>query len=939
MTSRHADQHSITGPKTNSNGFLRHLLLGVSASALTLFMAGTAGAATDAPATPVAATPDEALDEIVVSGYRRSLEDAIALKRDASQIVEAVSAEDIGKLPDNSIAESLARLPGLTAQRVDGRDQVISIRGMGPDFSTTLLNGREQVSTGNNRAVEFDQYPSELLDGVVVYKTPQAGIVSQGLAGTVDMRTVRPLEYGKTVYAISARGEVATSGALNSGTSNLGYRVNGTYVDQNDLKTLGWMIGVSRIDSPTEIKQWQSWGYPSAASGSSAVALGGAKALVNSDDLQRTGVTATLEYQPVSNFTSTLDGYYSKFREDQIIRGVEMPLLWGGLNLQPGYTTAGGVVTNGQFDGVKAVVRNNENLRDADLYSLGWNNTYTAGSWTIVSDISHSEISRKDDVLEMYAGTGRVGSGATDNVGFNTSGSGLPSLANTLNYADPGVIKLTSPQGWGSNIIPGGQDGYLNIPTVKDQLSALRLSVEKEFSGGIKSIEIGSNFTTRQKSLTANEYFLGLKANAADPTSMTNVAVPSNLLLAPTSLGMFGLGNTLSFNPLGMAYSGLYNLTRNPDADTVTKSWVVSEDALTNYVKANIDTPLSSSVTLTGNIGVQIVSTYQSSSGTGALGGATGGSSNAALSLQQVKAGADYTNVLPSVNLAFNLPDSNVIRVGMAREMARARMDQMAASINYGYNATYAGSGDLSHSPWSGSGGNPKLRPWMADAVDVSYENYFAPDAYFALAGYIKRLENYIYQANLPYNFAGFNYTGGTAPLLNQGLVSIPENGQGGRIKGFEVTLSLPGHLFTPLLDGFGVISSFSYTESSIDPFHTGGGQPLPGLSRDVYDVTVYYEKSGFSARTSLRHRSSYLSEVAGFGDGRTYNYAAGETLLDAQVGYDFQDGTLRGLSIMLQGSNLTNEPFITYQNGDKRQVLDYEEYGPRVMFGVSYKY
>ena len=119
-----------------------------------------------------------------------------------TSMVEAVSAEEIGKLPDVSIAESIARLPGLTAQRVAGRAQIVSVRGFSPDFTTVLLNGRQQASSGYNRAVEFDQYPSELLGSVVVYKTPDAEISGMGLAGTVDLRTIRPLDYGKTTIAL-----------------------------------------------------------------------------------------------------------------------------------------------------------------------------------------------------------------------------------------------------------------------------------------------------------------------------------------------------------------------------------------------------------------------------------------------------------------------------------------------------------------------------------------------------------------------------------------------------------------------------------------------------------------------------------------------------------------------------------------------------------------
>ncbi|HRN62634.1 MAG TPA: TonB-dependent receptor plug domain-containing protein, partial [Luteimonas sp.] len=140
-----------------------------------------------APADPEATD----LDAVRVTGIRSAIATAIELKSDSTSIVEVVSAEDIGKLPDISIADSISRLPGLTMQRVDGRAQVIHIRGMSEQFGGTLLNGREQVSTGGSRGVELDQYPAELINGVVVYKTPDATLLGQGLSGTIDMQSIR----------------------------------------------------------------------------------------------------------------------------------------------------------------------------------------------------------------------------------------------------------------------------------------------------------------------------------------------------------------------------------------------------------------------------------------------------------------------------------------------------------------------------------------------------------------------------------------------------------------------------------------------------------------------------------------------------------------------------------------------------------------------------
>ena len=887
--------------------------------------------------------------DIVVTGFRSSLRNAIQTKRTSDQIVESISAEDIGKLPDNSIAESIARLPGITAQRLNGRDSVISIRGLAPDFTTTLLNGREQVSTGDNRSAEFDQYPSELISGVVVYKTPEAGLVGQGLAGTVDLRTIRPLDYHTRVLSFNARGEEQ----LLNGSNDSGYRVSGTYIDQFLDGKLGVSVGVAHEESPNLQTRFNDYGFTTNHTGTNYLAPGGVVIEAYGGSLERTGVAATVQYRPNSHFTNTVDVYYSDFTNLLTYHGIEQGLAYGGgpngtfPQLQPGYTTDGKFITAGTYNNVYTVQRNDLNRRQANLLSIGYNADWNDGPWHAIADVSYSGVRRRDKLAETYSGTGRNFAGAPDTVGFTLAPDGQINLTETANHADTSRIFLTSPQGWGSDVVPGGQDGYLNAPLVRDQLLAYRGSIARTVDEwGIHSIEFGGNFTHRFKSYTPDQYFLGLNADLADPNHATNVAFPTNLLSTPVDLGFAGLGPSVNADPEGLLSSGLYSFLRNPNADVATAAWKIKEDVSTGWLKANINQPLLGG-TLTGNAGLQVVFTDQS--GVGVL--ATGAPIIARSSAND---GTNYWEPLPSINLSYRLPqDGDVIRFAVARELARARLDQLTPSINYNYSAALATSTSLATSPFGGGGGNIRLKPYISDAVDMSVEHYFGRDGYISVAGYYKYLETYIYNSSQLFDFTGYPVPAGQAqPLLRQGFVTTPQNGAGGNLYGVEVTVVTPiatllgfgdrfgMNLNAPWLDGFGISGSTSWTESTVRP---GGplnpAGPLPGQSKWVGNGTFYYEKYGFSARASVRYRSKFLGEISGFGDARTFNEAAEETIVDAQVGYTFATGRLKGLGILLQGNNLTDEPFITYENGDTRRVLSDQTYGRRILFGVSYKY
>src|SRR6185503_7943767 len=309
-----------------------------------------------AVATPPGAEPrktDDRSDQVVIlqpfqveAGFTGSLAAAAATKENASTIIEVIAPEDIGKLPDVSIADALTRLTGLTTERTNGRSQGISIRGLTGDFSTGMLNGREQVTTGLNRSVEFDQYPGELLNGVVVYKTGKANLVGQGLAGTIDMQTVKPLSKPKRTIAVSGYYEWTKMPALNAGSSNDGERANFSYVDQFADKKLGLALGYAHSDRPGQGQQFQAYGYqqlPAATDPNRPWMINGVKPYVRSSNLKRDGVMGVVEYKPSDRIHTTIDIYRSDFEEVQRLRGIEFPLLSSTVpQLQPGYTVENG---------------------------------------------------------------------------------------------------------------------------------------------------------------------------------------------------------------------------------------------------------------------------------------------------------------------------------------------------------------------------------------------------------------------------------------------------------------------------------------------------------------------------------------------------------------------------------------------------------------------
>lgn len=897
--------------------------------------------------TDIATAQESANNTVVVTGIRKGIEEAISIKKNSNSIVEAISAEDIGKLPDASVAESIARLPGVTAQRSrsSGKAADVSVRGLSPSFNGSLLNGREQASTGNARSPEFDLFPAELMGSVLIYKTPDAALVGQGLAATIDLNTLKPLDFGKRVLAASYRKQ--RTGVQSGSEEGTGDRASFSYVDQFANRTIGISLGLTKFKEDgggqQKFDSWGGWVPDVDYNGALVKAPGGFKADTETSKTNRDGASLTLQYKPNKNFKSAVDVFYSAGSNSLKKTGLEGAVAGSAGGYDPNgvltnATIVNGVATSGTFSNYKGVVRNHKESADDKLTSLGWNNELKLDEWTAVADLSYSKAVKHSKRYETTAGQpGDAASlGSISYTGFNGGNFSDVKYTTSLNYADRAVARLTDVDGWGGG--PNSpQAGYVALPDINDKVSSIRLTAKRDVNfGPIVAAQFGFNYTDRDKARTGQEGRLVVKggggyASAAMPGSATAIAGTVGLPVA-------------SFDPDG-SLGTIYELARWVDASVLAKDWTVSEKVTTAYAMGDLDGQLMG-LNYRGNFGGQFIHTNQRSSGNQVDLAKCTGITVETCPFTTATGGKSYSDFLPSLNVSFDLGKEQFLRVGMAKVLSRANMDDLRASQEFGVKTT---------GPFpilGGSGGNPELKPFSAKAFDLSYEKYFGKKGYFSVAGFYKQLDTYIYRAPRTFDFKPFVSANTPLPLSGPykgstvGLLTTPQNGNGGNIHGFEVALNIPFSLITPVLDGFGVMVNHSDTSSQITLPAFGFGTsnvsaetiPLPGLSKRVSNLRLYYEKNGFQVAIAGRKRSDFLGQISDFQDNQQLTFIKGETIVDLQLSYEFQTGYLKGLSILAQANNWNNAPFQQY-NTDPSVVTDKIVYGRTYLFGVNYKF
>lgn len=915
------------------------------------------------------------LQPVVVNGFISSLQNSIVIQKNSDSIDEVVSAQEIGQLPGTSIADALGRLPGLAVQMFNGRPQQINIHGLSADFDVTEVNGMIQPSTSNNRDVELNQYPASWFNTIDVHMSPSSDLVDQGIAGTIDMQTMRPLSQKGPVAHVNANYQFLEPGQVmpGPGVSNRGHEVDGIFADQFFDHTFGVAFGVDLEANPSHILHQAPWGYATDANGN--LLIGGSKNYNISDLLDRDGYLATFQFKPSEAFNSTLDFTYEEAKETQQDKGAELPLAYGSHEVITPGTTVNGFDQTGTFGDVYPVIRNDYTYYQDRVYNALWHNELKiAQDWTANLDAGYSRAEADDTFLEAYSGFGYNGPNNESTVpgttvGFNEGSNGELYLFPSQSFANN--VMLTDPQGWGagSNLV---QAGFINEPHTEDYIGHVKLSAAHYFeSGPFSSLEFGVNRERRRKNYVINQDFLvpgGGPSLLLNQGAAQSAPIPASAIEGTTdALGFMGIGPEVLYNPFALIRSGaLVEYPTQVSSLSSPPDWVVNENDTTGYLQLNLQTNLGPNVGLRGNVGVQIAHTGQFSTGSRVAPGESAGGSTA-ITLLPLDGGTSFTRYLPSLNLVLSLPSDNDVRLSAARTMARPRMDQMSASIGIGTNNGNLSLTDPNKGFFSGQGGNPQLLPTMADNYNLSVEHYFSGgsggyacsgsqdkssalctsggEGYVQLSAYYIRLTQFINPgAATLYNFTPY-ISGYLTPAQQAqlgtvyGIMTIPQNDGAGHIEGEQFATNLPFGDFTHWLNGFGILASVDRTLSSVYYASNALQVTVPGLSKWVENYTLYYQRGGFQAEVNDDIRSSFFGEVFGLSASRIEQEFKETAYVDAQLSYAFDSGPLRGLTLIATGSNLTNQGAQTYQLPDPRQVLTWEQYDRLYTIGFSYQF
>jgi len=832
---------------------------------------------------------------IVVTGLRASLRDAIIAKRASAVVTEVISSKDIGVMPDVTIADELNRLPGVTASRDRGNASQASVRGLGPRLVLGLVNGREVASSEPDRNVRWEIYPSEAVSGVTVYKSQGADLIAGGVAATIDIRTLRPLNYVGSKFTVRAGVQANDAGFKIPRYDGLGTRGSAQFVTRLS-DTLGLALGGTYQQQQNGYGSFQGWGYNSGSdsptlNGNHVNAPWGAQTEVKALKETRWSTTGALQWKPDDHWEVSVDFLYSdvKIAEHQFQQWFSG---WGDSGgaipdstYQAGqYTIAGNNIVAATLAPWATSVTNvvSKYSEDKNLFATGLNARYRRDDVTVKFDSSYSKALRNNTwgALEWNA-WGTSASATT----FNTAAGVSPSISTATDLTSAGVQHQTS-------------SGLTGPQRLSDTLGAAQLDFAYQLHGGfLTALDAGLRYSHRVKSFN----------------SLTNGTVS---LVGTPSFSSFSV-NGAGFSAPNLLYAD-YDKIAALDLSGATQDksqyWHVAENDFEGYVMAELAGDLGS-VPFSGNVGVRAVDVSTTSNAYQAV-TSWNGSANVT-SYNPISTPNHYTRVLPSLNLNFELSPQLKLRAGVARVMSRPPLDELRASSNLSYYPP---------SFLQGSSGNPKLKPFMATQGDLSLEYYFHKDAVIALAGFYKDVDSSV-------GYTSFNQSYAVNGVLTPFTISGPANGKGGYIAGTELSLSTPFY-FVPALSNFGIYANVAITESDLKEM-TPTTNPFAavGLTKFTGQLDLWYSGHGVDARIGVK-RHSPQTVIFGW-DATKLTRLEAETTVGASISY----AVTKAISLRVQANNITNQAARFYYANDVNQLARYEKYGRSYLADVTFKF
>ncbi len=926
---------------------------------------------------------DEVIEEIVTIGIRTSILGSVDAKRMGDSISDVIDAGALGALPDQSIADALGRVPGVTTIRDSGQSSQLNIRGMDGDFIQTTLNGREQASTAGysagTRWMSFDQYPAELINQAAVYKSPMASQLEGGVAGIVELKTANPLEAQQQHNVVLNARMSHNSAAGDFGADEDGYRLTASYQGKFLDETLGWAIGYSYLDQPNAFIMSRA-----GADDSDSVGYGGDGTTGNeysprafqwqggSGTDERQGFITSFNWEPTDNFKAKVDFFRSEFDRDDQRRGLTASGFRESAaanNIVTNQVISNGTVTSATIGPIDPAIydgdrnhawfeaRTEDQTTNAESTTYGLNlEWYPTDTSTLIFDIykSEGEKTREDRIASLHAyefGTNGPGTfqevpGQTLTYTLNGTGIATGDFSG-VDFTDPNTMRL------------GRYERYPHLYT--DEIDAFKIDFKQDVEWGpISSVEVGVRFSDREFRTERGTFQYGgregLFNTGTDSWCEANDSVAGSNPLAcePQSVDGFveiqslpGVPDHFAVTNIGALGTSIFGAGNDAGLDKWSDDWtLINDNTLTEeteayYLMVNLDFELGN-VPVRGNFGIRHIESDVKTAGLQNVGGGLGVPITDDLGvtndyLRFAKYGPEFDDTLPSLNLAFEITENDIIRFAAAKVMSRPPVGQMVQARGNWSGAIDPDTGLQEYNVWND--GSPYLDPFRADQVDLSYEHYFEDGGAVTAAVFWKDIESLIEGPNQLFGVdpASVGVTVPDGSFLNIYQTYI-NNDRGGYIRGFELAGTKTFDNLPGAWSGLGATASYSYTESETEI--TGGAilgqdaiQPLPGLSENVWSTTVFYDYDNFSAHVNMRYRDDFIQRIAIAG-GQQPAQSLDYTTVDAQVSYAFENG----ISLVLSGNNLTDEP-AKIEYGVTGLLGEYKEFGRQYYLGINYVY